>query len=32
MMIFRTFDNVSYALVMESTRVIHNNDIVRTPR
>jgi hypothetical protein len=32
MMVFRTFDNVSYALVLESTRVIHNKDIVRTPR
>ena len=32
MMIFRTFDHVSYGLVLESTRVIHNHDIVRTPR
>ncbi len=32
MMIFRTFDNVSYGLVLESTRVIHENDIVRTPK
>ena len=32
MMIFRTFDTVSYGLVLESTRVIHENDIVRTPR
>ncbi len=32
MMIFRTFDNVSYGLVLESTRVIHENDMVRTPK
>ena len=32
MMIFRTFDRVSYGLVLESTRVIHNHDYVRTPR
>lgn len=32
MMIFRTFDSVSYGLVLESTRVIGENDIVRTPR
>ncbi len=32
MMLFRTFDHVSYGLVLESTRVIHENDIVRTPR
>jgi hypothetical protein len=32
MMIFRTFDNVSYGLVLESTRVIHKQDIVRTPK
>jgi hypothetical protein len=32
MMIFRTFDHVSYGLVLESTRVIHENDIVRPPR
>ena len=32
MMIFRTFDHVSYGLVLESTRVIHENDIVRTPK
>lgn len=31
MMIFRTFDHVSYGLILESTRVIHNHDIVRTP-
>ncbi len=32
MMIFRTFDHVSYGLIMESTNVIQNNDIIRTPR
>jgi LysM repeat protein len=31
MMIFRTFDHVSYGLILESTRVIHNHDIVKTP-
>jgi LysM repeat protein len=31
MMIFRTFDHVSYGLILESTQVIHNNDIVKTP-
>lgn len=30
-MIFRTFEKVSYALVMTSNRVIHINDIVQTP-
>ena len=32
MMIFKTFDRVSYGLTLESKRVIHNNDFVRTPR
>ena len=31
-MIFRAFDHVSYGLVLESTRVVHNHDIVRTPK
>jgi len=31
-MIFRTFDAVSYGLVLESTRVIHELDMVRTPK
>lgn len=31
MMIFETFDHVSYGLVLESTRVIHNHDVVMTP-
>ena len=31
MMVFRTFDQVSYALVMESTNVIHSGDNVRNP-
>lgn len=31
-MIFKTFDRVSYALVMESRRVIHRNDVVKAPR
>ncbi len=32
MMIFRTFDKVSYGLVLESTLVINNHDVVVTPR
>lgn len=32
MMVFRTFDQVSYALIMESTNVIRNGDVVRTPK
>ncbi len=31
-MIFRTFDRVSYALTMESIRVIHKNDAVHKPK
>ena len=31
MMVFRTFDQVSYALIVESTNVIHSGDTVRTP-
>ena len=31
MMIFRTFDQVSYGLIMESTNVIQPGDSVRTP-
>jgi len=31
-MIFKTFDRVSYALTLESKRVIHSNDYVLTPR
>ena len=30
-MVFRTFEKVSYALVMTSNRVIHINDVVETP-
>ena len=30
-MVFRTFEKVSFALVMEATRAIHINDYVRTP-
>ncbi len=30
-MVFRTFKDVSYALVLESTRVIRSKDVVRTP-
>lgn len=32
MMLFRTFDHVSYGLILESTRVIHENDMVRPPK
>lgn len=32
MMIFSTFDHVSYGLILESTRVIHKNDVVVTPQ
>jgi len=32
MMIFRTFDKVSYGLILESTLVINNHDVVATPR
>lgn len=31
-MIFKTFDRVSYGLTLESKRVIHKNDYVHTPR
>ncbi|MCW8831464.1 MAG: peptidoglycan-binding protein, partial [Gammaproteobacteria bacterium] len=31
MMIFRTFDKVSYGLILESTLVINNHDVVKTP-
>lgn len=31
LMVFRVFDRVSYALIMESKRVIHRHDVVRTP-
>ncbi len=31
-MVFKTFDRVSYALVMESGRVIHRNDVAKNPR
>jgi len=30
-MVFRTFEHVSYALVMQSARSIHVNDVVKTP-
>lgn len=32
MMIFKVFDNVSYGLILESTRVIRKNDAVRNPQ
>lgn len=32
MMVFRTFDHVSYGLILESTRVIYNHDVVTNPR
>ena len=31
-MIFKTFDRVSYGLTLESRRVIHRNDYVHTPK
>ncbi len=31
LMIFRVFDKVSYGLIMDSTRTVHVNDIVRNP-
>ncbi len=31
-MVFKTFDRVSYALTLESRRVIHRDDFVYTPR
>ena len=31
-MIFKTFDRVSYALTLESKRVIHNHDLLHTPK
>ena len=31
-MLFKTFDRVSYGLTLESKRVIHNNDKVGSPR
>lgn len=31
-MIFKTFDRVSYALTLESKRIIHNKDSLHTPR
>ncbi len=31
MMVFRTFDRVSFALVMKATRAIHLQDIVKSP-
>ena len=31
LMVFRTFDRVSFALIMKATRAIHVHDFVRTP-
>ena len=31
LMVFRTFDRVSFALVMKASRAIHVHDFVRTP-
>ena len=30
-MVFKTFDEISYGLVMEATRAIHNHDFIRNP-
>lgn len=30
-MVFKIFDRVSYGLILEASRVIHRNDVVRTP-
>ncbi|MCW9013393.1 MAG: LysM peptidoglycan-binding domain-containing protein [Gammaproteobacteria bacterium] len=32
MMIFKVFDRVSYGLILESTRTIHRQDVVKNPR
>ena len=32
MMVFRVFDRVSYALILESSRVIRRLDVVKKPR
>ncbi len=31
MMVFKVFDRVSYALILESTRVIRKHDVIKTP-
>jgi len=31
LMVFRTFERLSYAIVMQSKRVMHRLDVVRTP-
>jgi LysM repeat protein len=31
-MVFKTFDRVSYAITLESRRVIHNHDMLHTPK
>jgi hypothetical protein len=31
LMVFRVFERVSYGLIMESTRTVHINDVVRNP-
>jgi len=31
LMVFRVFDRVSYALIMEAKRVMHRMDVVHTP-
>jgi hypothetical protein len=30
-MVFKTYENMSYALIMEATHPVRNGDIVRTP-
>ena len=31
LMVFRVFDKVSYALIMDATQPVHLEDVLRTP-